>query len=115
MKNHTEYTQWIYVVLVIAIILCVLYLIAYYNIKKAKKNYKTAKKRQEELREDVTRINETLLDSGMSYGDIREFWDECFVEGQIRYSLAPCTCNDVNQCETWCQAKARFTLNPPID
>lgn len=110
-----EHSIWLTRILVIAIILFGLYCIAGYSLEKYRKKHRTPEEPKEAFREHVTRINKTLLDSGMSYGDIREFWDECFVEGQIRYSLPPCTCNDVNQCETWCQAKARFTLNPPID
>lgn len=29
--------------------------------------------------------------------------------------LPRCTCNDVDQCETWCRAKALFKKHPPFN
>jgi hypothetical protein len=110
-----KYSIWINCAAGIAIILYVLYLLADYELEKYRKKYITDKEQQDQIKEDVTRINITLLDMGMTHGNIEDFWQECFSEAQIRHQLPPCSCKDVNECETWCQAMARFTLNPPIE
>jgi len=61
----------------------------------------------------VVKINFQLLEKGLSLDEIMDFWEECVSEALIQHNLPPCTCKDVNQCETWCQAKARFKMNPP--
>lgn len=115
MENFTEYSKWIYAIIFIAFNLYALYLISHYKLKKLKKEYITANDRKAELREQITKINRSLLETGMDYEAILDFWEECLAEAQIQYNLPPCSCGDVNQCETWCRAKARFTLNPPCD
>ena len=108
-----EYSIWLARTIVIAIILTVIYVIAAYPLQKYRKKYITAKERQDHIQEAVTRINTTLLEMGMSHRNIADFWEESFAEAEIRHNLPPCICKDVNECETWCRAKARFTLNPP--
>ena len=70
-------------------------------------------KKQRRLRSKVTRINRKLLEAGMNYNEILQFWNECFAEAEIQNNLSPCVCGNVNQCETWCRVKARFAMNPP--
>lgn len=65
------------------------------------------------IRRDVIKINRRSLDQGLSLDEILDFWEECHSEALIQHNLPPCKCRDVNQCETWCQAKARFGINPP--
>jgi hypothetical protein len=108
-----EYYMWITKTIVIAVILTGLYIIAAYALQNYRRKNRAPKEPKDALREDVTRINKILLDYGMNYDGIMDFWEDCFAEAEIRHKLPPCTCEDVNQCETWCQAKARFTLNPP--
>jgi len=111
---ENEVSMWIYRALIIMVILIQTYFIAMYMRRIYLKKRLATKKSPDKIKEDVTRINTMLLDMGMSYRNIEDFWQECFVEAEIRHNLPPCTCKDVNQCETWCRAKARFTLNPPL-
>lgn len=76
--------------------------------------FKPDKKKQlTKIRREVVKINRRLLEAGMDLNQIMEFWEECQAEAQIQHNLPPCRCKDVNQCDTWCRAKARFVLYPP--
>ncbi len=72
-------------------------------------------KKLNKLRKEVVKINRVLLELGFTTEKIMEFWEECQAEALIQHQLPPCKCHDVNQCETWCRAKARFVLNPPTE
>lgn len=65
------------------------------------------------IRKRVTAINLQLLDIGLTNVEIMDFWEECQQEALIQHNLPPCNCKDVNQCDTWCQTKGRFVMNPP--
>lgn len=66
-------------------------------------------------RRKVVKINRRLLEAGMDLEAIMTFWEDCMAEAEIQHNLPPCKCKDVNQCDTWCRAKARFAMNPPQD
>jgi len=102
---------WFLRSLTIAALLLGIYVLAETLIKNQKKKLVTAKHRQGKIRESIIRVNNTLLDMGMSTDSILEFWKECLVEAEIQHKLPPCNCQDVNECETWCRAKARFKMN----
>lgn len=113
MEIYTEYSKWIHLISGVGIIIYIIYLWAGYELQRARARFITAKERQAELREKIIKINRTLIESGMNYEAVFDFWEECLAEAQIQYSLPPCRCDDINQCDTWCQAKARFSMNPP--
>ena len=104
---------WFLRPLTISALLFGIYFLAEPLLKKTAKKHITAKKRRQELQKACVRINQSLLASGMNHDRIMDFWKDCYVEAEIQGVLPPCTCKDVNQCETWCQAKARFKMNPP--
>lgn len=70
-------------------------------------------RRKEQLRKRIEQINFQLLNIGLSTDEIMEFWEDCMAEALICHSLPECYCQDVNQCDTWCRTKARFSMNPP--
>ncbi len=115
MKNYIQYATWFHIITAIAIIIFVLNIIAYSRLRKAKNRFKTANEIQDKLRSEIIKNNKILLDCGMTETEIFDFQKECMPEALIQHHLPPCSCQDVNECETWCQAKARFTLKPPID
>lgn len=85
---------------------------AFFNAWKHNRNFDTFN-RKKQIRKRVEMINFELLDMGLSTDEIMEFWEECMSEALICHSLPPCRCKDVNECDTWCRSKARFSMNPP--
>ena len=63
----------------------------------------------------VARIFTKLFAAGHTLDQVMEFAEDCTAEAQIRATLPPCKCKDVNQCGTWCRAKARFIMDPQQD
>lgn len=74
---------------------------------------KTRKEQIAKIRTRAIKINGELFALGMDEQEMTEFWEECFIHAEINHKLPPCTCGDVNQCELWCQTKAKFMVNPP--
>lgn len=68
---------------------------------------------RKKTKNQLVRANVALLKSGMANDAIWELFEEAMAEALIQHNLPACGCQDTNQCETWCRAKARFVLNLP--
>jgi len=115
MNYFTTNLNWLMLIAAISVLLCILYF--YFDLRKsiAKANLEYEQKRYRLLKHKIVKINRILLETGMNSNQIMVFWQDCIKAAEIQTELSPCSCKDVNECETWCQSKALFKLNPPKD
>ena len=100
-------------IIFISLVIGGILLIVFYDAKESRNH--TKEMSLEDIKIRITRINRQLLRKGLNCEEIMEFWEDCMAEAEIQHNLPPCRCGDVNQCELWCRAKARFVMNPPQD
>lgn len=104
---------WLMPLILVLMAFSIIWLYIEYRVKEAKNEYARQLIRHGKLKGEIAKINLLLLENGMSYTEILKLWEETMTDAQISYNLPPCGCDDVNECDTWCQAKARFKMYPP--
>lgn len=112
-----EYLQnndyWLGPLVLVIILYSIVYLYIEWRVKEGREEYATQLARHQQLKEELVKVTLGLLQNGMTKADIWKIWEEALREAEICHFLPACSCNDVNECETWCRTKARFVMNPP--